>query len=320
MPIPAYSPIRDDNALITPGDIRIDDPKYQQIVNAIRQLMADLAGFSLSGSIDDLTVDTLTVNTAVSLPANQQTGYLFGLTLSNAADAVNDITAAAGWARDSTDVNSMVLASALTKRLDATWAVGTNQGGRMSAAAIADTTYHIHLIKRIDTGVVDVGFDVSATAPTMPTNYTLFRRIGSIIRAGATILAFTQVGDEFIHTIGVQDINVANPGTSANTRVLSVPLGVKVLAHIRPSVQVNAAAAATSSLLLTTFDQSDVVPGTSNATLTTTKQAANNFTACGMRIMTATDGSIRSRLSASDANTALFIYTDGWTDTRGRSL
>lgn len=43
MPISAYSPVRDDNALITPGDIRIDDPKYQQIVNAIRQLMADLA-------------------------------------------------------------------------------------------------------------------------------------------------------------------------------------------------------------------------------------------------------------------------------------
>src|SRR3990167_5278425 len=91
------------------------------------------------------------------------------------------------------------LTTAITKQLDAAWAVGTNQGGRMSAAAIANTTYHVPLIKRVDTGVVDVGLDVSATAPTLPTNYTKFRRIGSILREAGAIVAFSQIGDEFLH-------------------------------------------------------------------------------------------------------------------------
>ena len=47
-------------------------------------------------------------------------------------------------------------------------------------AAIANTDYYVYLIKRVDTDVVDAIFSASATAPTLPTNYTLFRRIGSI--------------------------------------------------------------------------------------------------------------------------------------------
>lgn len=48
MPISAYSPVRDDNASIPPGDIRNKDPEIQQIINSIRQLMADLADFNAS--------------------------------------------------------------------------------------------------------------------------------------------------------------------------------------------------------------------------------------------------------------------------------
>ncbi len=251
-------------------------------------------------------------------------GFLTGLTLSNnGSDAVNDIDIAVGAARDSADTMTMMLSGALTKRLDAPWAVGTNQGMRATGVAIADTTYHIFLIRRPDTGVVDIAADTSAIGANIAANtnvsYTQKRRIGSIVRAGATILAFTQVGDEFIYAVSVADISASNPGTFANTRILSVPLGIKVLAHIRPMLQVNAAAATTSVLLLTPFDQSDAVPTSTNATLITTKQSANNFTSCALRIMTATDGSIRSRLSASDGSTGFTISTDGWTDTRGRT-
>lgn len=58
MPISAYSPIRDSNASIPPGDIRSPKTEDQQIINSIRQLMADLAGFAggtnefiISGSV-----------------------------------------------------------------------------------------------------------------------------------------------------------------------------------------------------------------------------------------------------------------------------
>ena len=52
-------------------------------------------------------------------------GYLFGLTCSNAADTDNDITVAAGRCRDSSNTVDLILASALTKQLDASWVVGT---------------------------------------------------------------------------------------------------------------------------------------------------------------------------------------------------
>lgn len=159
-------------------------------------------------------------------------GHLHGLTLSNnGSDATNDIDIAIGeCASDVAPFYRMVLASSITKRLDAAWAVGTNQGGRMSAAAITDTTYHVWLIQRSDTGVVDVGFDVSATSPTMPTNYDRKRRIGSIIRASGAIVRFVQVGNVFnrvtafivtntLTTVADQLIAVGTP-----TGIISAPI------------------------------------------------------------------------------------------------
>ena len=114
------------------------------------------------------------------------TGHLYGLTLSNnGSDATNDIDIAAGTARDASDTVNMVLASALTKRLDASWAVGTGNGG-LDTGSIADTTYHVWLIKRSDTGVVDALFSTSATSPTMPSDYDYKLLIGYLVRASST--------------------------------------------------------------------------------------------------------------------------------------
>ena len=159
-------------------------------------------------------------------------GYITSLTLSNnAVDPGNDIDIAAGAARDSTDVENMVLAAALTKRLDAAWAVGSGNGG-LDTGAIANTTYHVWLIKRVDTNVVDVLFSTSATAPTMPADYTMKRRIGSIVRVAAALLRFTQDGDVFMHGDVQLDVNTTNPGTSAVDVTLQVPAGIVVEAII----------------------------------------------------------------------------------------
>lgn len=48
MALTDYSTSRDANAAIVPGNIRAIDFQQQQIVNAIRQLMADLAGAGFS--------------------------------------------------------------------------------------------------------------------------------------------------------------------------------------------------------------------------------------------------------------------------------
>jgi len=77
--------------------------------------------------------------------------YLVGLgTANNGSDADHDIDISVGEARDDADSEDIVLASALIKQIDATFVVGTNQGGLDTGAVAADTTYHMYIIKRTD--------------------------------------------------------------------------------------------------------------------------------------------------------------------------
>ena len=249
-------------------------------------------------------------------------GYLAGLGLSNnGTDAVNDIDVAVGECRDSTNAKNMALGSAITKRLDASWAVGTNQGG-LDTGTVADGTYHVWLIERSDTGVTDVLFSTSASAPTMPTNYDYKRRIGSIIRSGATILAFSQLGDEFLLSTAVLDVDATNPGTSAVSRTLTVPDGIKVRAIISVGWY---AGSSGSGVYFSSLDQSNQQAHTfSTAVAVSPFLTISNNTAtyngCGGRIeiRTNTSRQIRSRAHTSGASDHLVVATYGWVDRRGR--
>lgn len=250
-------------------------------------------------------------------------GHIYGLTLSNnSTDATNDIDIAAGEAASSESNPVLItLASGITKQLDAAWTVGDDQGG-LDTGSIANTTYHVFLIQRSDTGVVDVLFSTSATSPTMPTNYDRKRRIGSIIRNGGNIAGFSQFGDEFLLTSSSAVVSETNPGTSAVTRTLLVPAGVKVIALL--NVVLNNAGTTNAIASVTSLDTSDVAP--SNITwplvpVSTSKDAAggvvsaNGFT----RVRTNTSSQVRSRVSHSDANVTIRIGVIGWIDDRGRN-
>lgn len=126
----------------------------------------------------------ITASTSYSGPQLQ--GYYFGLALTTAADAANDITVATGSAAaDTANYDLMQLTSAITKQIDAAWAVGNNAGG-LDTGSVGNNTYYIWLIRRPDTGVVDVLYSLSSTAPTMPTNYTQKRLVGRLTRVSAT--------------------------------------------------------------------------------------------------------------------------------------
>ncbi|MEI3803171.1 hypothetical protein V6R85_01505 [Agrobacterium sp. CCNWLW32] len=194
------------------------------------------SGFISSGGIYEVVYDPalaggsgawVLLNPQMTSGAAQQ-GHLYGLVLSNnSGDAANDIDIAAGnAASDASPYHLMVLASSLTKRLDAAWAVGTGNGG-LDTGSIGNNTYHVWLIQRSDTGVVDALFSLSATAPTMPSNYDRKRRIGSIIRSGGTILGFSQNGDTFILNVGVTDRSSALAQAST-LLALTVPTGIVV--------------------------------------------------------------------------------------------
>jgi hypothetical protein len=246
---------------------------------------------------------------------------LFGLTLSNnVSDATNDIDIATGKCRDSTDAANMVLASALTKRLDAAWGVGTNGGG-LDTGSIANTTYHIWLIKRSDTGVVDALFSTSATAPTMPANYDYKRRIGSIVRSAANIRAFLQDGDLFMWKSPVSDITATNPGTSAVTRTLTLPTGIRIESIVQVNVTGTTQPNLPGAVYLSDLSLTDVAASSNTAAsilVYASSAIGDLYAGLICKVMTNTSAQIRSRLQISGAGTTLQINTAGWIDTRGR--
>ena len=71
-----------------------------------------------------------------------------------------------------------------------TWTLGTGNGCLDTGTVAASTWYSVFVIERIDTAVVDVLCSTSATAPTMPTNYTRKRRIGSILTDANTAINY----------------------------------------------------------------------------------------------------------------------------------
>ena len=256
------------------------------------------------------------VAAAVTLPRS----YLAGLTLS-AAGGTATFGVAAGQAADSTNAAMMALAAAYTKTGSA-WAVGSGNGGIDTGAIANSTWYHVYLIKRVDTGVVDVIFSTNATSPALPTNYTLFRRIGSMLTNGsAQWVAFTQDGDLFQWVAPVADINASNPGTAAVTRTLTVPLGLNVMANVQFAV-VNTGSAGGAWAYLSDLATNDVAPtggGVSDLSYASNVNGGVIGSYGRVSVRTNTSKQVRSRVSYSDGNVSVTINTLGWTDSRGRN-
>lgn len=242
-------------------------------------------------------------------------GYLFGMQISNnATDAVNDIDISAGECA-STETNPvlMSLVSVLTKRLDSSWAVGSGNGG-LDTGSIANTTYHVWVIQRSDTGAVDALFSASSTSPTMPTNYDRKRRVASFVRSGGTILGFTQNGDDFLWNATVVDIVDTSPGTSAKTRTLTVPTGILVDAKIRVlAVGVNV----NFRSVISSLAQNDEAVGSNANAGGLMSGVANGQTATAHTVRTNTSGQIRTR-GESATGCELYVTTEGFVDRRGR--
>ncbi len=242
-------------------------------------------------------------------------GYIHGLVLANnTTDAVNDIDVAVGRTTDSTGAYNITLSSALTKRLDASWAVGSGNGG-LDTGSIANTTYHVFLIQRSDTGGVDALFSASATTPTLPTNYDRFRRIGSILRIAGGIRPFVQDGDDFRWVTPAADIDSSSPGSSAVTRAVTVPSGISVLAY--GQIQIINAGSATNGHLLSDLRCVDVAPSTAAAAVPQVRAVASGVAAGSWMVRTNTSAQIRSRNETAN-NDVVRASTHGWIDSRGK--
>lgn len=237
-----------------------------------------------------------------------------GLLLSRAS--ATTLTVGPGMASSADATSLMRRTVAITKGLGS-FAVGTGNGGLDTGSVASNTWYHVHLIKRDSDGRIDVLLSLSASAPTMPTGWTMARRIGSILTNGSSqITPFVQIGDTFTWSVPVTDVNAANPGTAAVTRALTVPTGIEVLPIT--TWMINNVTTASVAVLISALAHTDTVPTATLCTIAGGGAAANSrSTALITHIPTNTSAQVRSRLSASGASDALIGVTHGWIDRRG---
>lgn len=240
-------------------------------------------------------------------------GHLFGLTLANGTDAVNDINVAVGEATDTGSTGLMVLAAVITKQIDVAWAVGTNAGGMNTGSVANATWYEVHLIKRLDTGVVDVMFTTTANRNTLPANYTLSRRIGWVRRGTATNLAFKQDGHYFTLITPINDVAVAKSAT-ATLAVLTAP--PDRICRFRAGIDSTTTANANAAVVFTDPDEADTAPtATTGVSSLGYADLATWYAAGHFEIRTNASSQIRHRSSVAQGN--LDISTYGWIDRRG---
>jgi hypothetical protein len=229
--------------------------------------------------------------------------YLSGLTLSTAG-ASGTMSIAAGVANDSTNTTLMSLAA--ISKTTASWAVGSGNGGIDTGSIANSTWYHFYLIERTDTGVTDVIFSLSASAPAFPTSYTLTRYIGSAKTDGsAHWTAFTQVGDKFIWAAAVTDVNAIAATAARVVTTLTVPTGIVVSALFRGGLN-----STSTGTMFPALIENDVAPvNTGNADLCAVANGS-------FERLTNTSAQIGVRSSAASGNVS--INTFGWIDTRGK--
>lgn len=271
---------------------------------------------------DDMASDSAT------LPPSQQSvkayvdaklfSQISGLIQSNdATDATNDISVSSGSCADSTNSVVLSLSAARIKRLDASWVTGTNQGGLSSSLTIADTDYHIFII-RVG-GVDDIGFDTSITAANLVADHSVthYRRIGWFARGGNSAGVIDQFvasesaggGLNFLWSTPKLDVNLnATLTTTRRTDAIRVPLDYSVTAHINAAVKDSAT---TQFAYIHCPDQADLAPNDALAPLMNIFSQTGRFGYQQMFIRTSATGTIAARASTATVD-AYQVVTIGF--------
>lgn len=241
--------------------------------------------------------------------------HIAGLKMTYASATTFQVSAGSASSDDGTQL--LARTAAMSKGLGA-WAAGGAGAGSLDTGTIAaNTWYHVFIIRKDSTGNCDFLLSLSANSPTMPTGWTHFRRIGSILTNGSSqITPFLHLGETFMWDTPVADYNVTNPGTSEILVQLTVPSGVNVFPICNWIVK-NVTTSATE-LLISSPDQANLAPsGLRNHVATAAAAAIARTNAIVRDVPTDMSRRIRARLSASGASDAVQCVTFGWVDRRG---
>lgn len=259
-------------------------------------------------------IDTAIFNTGIPR------SYLAGLqTTPNAA--ATSVSIAVGVAMGNDQSTAIQLTSTLVKTLVSSWAVGTGNGGLYAATSIQGLqSYHLFVIKRTDTDVVDAYYDTSPTAVNIPSPYTIYRRIASMrTTTAANLIDYVQDGDLFQFKTGRPDVVTTNPGTAAVSAYLnSVASGVNFHAII--NIATVQSAVSNTTLLVSDLAIDDQTASSNIAPYGqqyNVNASANNGVGWAI-VRTSTNNQIRYRISGSDGSTIVRMSVQGYWDRRGR--
>jgi hypothetical protein len=119
-----------------------------------------------------------------------------------------------GQARDASDVNDIVLSSAASVSVSSNGANGLDTG-----TIAASTLYYVYVIGSSNNLASSAGLlSLSASAPLLPYNYDMYRRVGAISTDSSShIRPFTQTGKGNARTMWY------DPGTGPSTKGLVIP-------------------------------------------------------------------------------------------------
>jgi len=241
--------------------------------------------------------------------------YLDGFSISSASGS-DTLTISAGVCADSTNT-VMMRGGALVKTLSSPWTAGNNNAGGFVSSS-ASTWYHIFAILKTADQTVDYGFDSSLTAANIVSGYQYYRRIGSFLTNGSNIITpYFGYGDLFLWYNPIIDVNgVTNFGTSAVTRTLSVPTGVRVQAIYTGRIRNPTSG---DVCYVSSMDQDDLAANYSVLAMGGIAAGAALAGNVGpYTVLTNTSQQIRTRCTQGDINTNLYIQTNGWYDFRGK--
>lgn len=189
-----------------------------------------------------------------------------------------------------------------------------DQGAAKPTFAVVGGTLHVWLIKRSDTGVVDIMFsnnDDSGLSPALPSGYDYKRRIGSYrFDASSNIINGDWWGNGYIRTFmydsPVLDVSDTTAPTSAETITLSVPSGHVVRALM--DVSDVKTGVGCSFPYFSSLDSANVAP---SHTPNSSQTAASVYYTGQISVLTNTSSQCRVRCI--NAN-YLYVTTLGWED------
>jgi hypothetical protein len=273
---------------------------------------------TITGTDPNLAVTPAALKAALDLLSPVLAPAITGMTISNAADTEHDITIATGSARDAGNTTVITLSAAITKQIDANWTAGSAAGGFPSGLTIANSTwYRVFVIRNPSTGVVDAGFDTSATAANLladATGFTQYRRVGWVRTDGsANIINFRTVGDRVVWNVPILDQSITATTTTATLHTITAPINMD--ADLVVGVSTSSATFAEHYALYTAEAQTDTTASSSAYTFYVAR-SNESYTRMSVALCINVGANQRIRSRYNDTNYLHRIMTIGWTDDR----